>query len=287
MKRLVFCHAQLITLAILASVALSTSALAQETVPAQTEPRQEAKDSKAAEKKPEEKPAAKPRFTLTVRTTPILNISLKADKAVVSEVAQELSRKLKIPVFLGQERQKELLTIEFDQLTLEPALQLLAPTVYVDYEIDTGSLQHPKPLGIFLYDLNQGEPPLTAVVGGSTQSLLIEGNTEDGVESEEEEEDDAEEETLRINFQNNLLSVKAKKQPLPLVLLKIGEQLGIQVDIQQDSIAMVDVEISKSRVEDVMRQLSPNIRLFVRADVTRAENRALRLILAEPPKTTQ
>jgi hypothetical protein len=78
--------------------------------------------------------------------------------------------------------------------------------------------------------------------------------------------------------------VKAKKQPLALVLLKIGEELGIPVDIQAQNITIVDAEISKLPVEDVVRQLSPNIRLFVRVDLTRAEKRALRLVLAEPVK---
>ena len=102
----------------------------------------------------------------------------------MSDVAQELSKKLKTPIFLGPERQNELITVEFSELTLEPALQLMSPTVYVDYEIDTGSGEPPKPLGIFFYDANQGEPPATAVVTGSNQSMLIEGNTEDGVEPE-------------------------------------------------------------------------------------------------------
>jgi hypothetical protein len=81
--------------------------------------------------------------------------------------------------------------------------------------------------------------------------------------------------------------VKAKQQPLTLVLLKIGEELGIPVDIQEQNIAIVDKEISKLPVEDVVRQLSPHIRLYVRADLTHAERRALRLVLAEPPKTTE
>jgi len=71
------------------------------------------------------------------------------------------------------------------------------------------------------------------------------------------------------------------------VLLKIGEELGIPVDIQETSVAVVDAEISKLPVEDVVRQLSPHIRLYLRADLTRAERRALRLVLAEPPKATQ
>ena len=59
------------------------------------------------------------------------------------------------------------MTIEFSQLTLEPALQLMSPTVYVDYEINPSSGEPPKALGIYFFDANQGEPPLTAVVNGS------------------------------------------------------------------------------------------------------------------------
>ena len=248
------------------------------------------------EKKPAEKDAktqtakagVKP-YTLTVKSRPILNISLKAEKANISEVAQDLSKRLKIPVFLGTERQKEPLTIEFSELTLEPALQLLSPTVYVDYEIETGSQNPPKALGIFLYDVNQGEPPASAVVNGTNQSMLIEGNTEDGVEpeSDEEKKKKEEEDPLRVSYLNYQLSVKAKQQPLPLVLLKIGETIGIPVDIQDERMEMVDANISKLSVEDAVRQLSPNIKLFVRADLSRSERRALRLVLAHPPKPDQ
>ena len=227
------------------------------------------------------KPAKKPAFVLTAKTEPILNISLKAEKARMSDVAQELSKRLKVPVQLGKETQNQLLTVEFSELTLEPALQMLAPQVYVDYEINTGA-QMPKPLGIYLLDANQGEPPLSTEVNGSVQSMLIEGNTEDGVKPESEEP------SLRITFEKNLLTVKAKKQPLSLVLLKIGEELGIPVDIQEQNVGtVVDAEISKLPVEDVVRQLSPHIRLYLRADLTRAERRALRIVLAETPKPTQ
>jgi hypothetical protein len=268
-------------LAVLVCFGLFVSAVAQKPATPEVEHKQAPKVSKSQEAKP----AAKP-FVLTVRTRPILNISLKAEKAKMSEIAQELSKRLKTPVFLGPERENESVTIEFSELTLEPALQLMSPTVYVDYEIDTGSMSPPKALGIYFYDTNQGEPPLTAVVNGSSQSMLVEGNTEDGVEPEtDDEKKKVEEQPLRVSFQNNFLTVKAKKQPLPLVLLRIGEELGIPVDIQDQGMAIVDAEISKLPVEDVVRQLSPHIRLFLRADLTRAERRALRLVLAEPPKT--
>jgi hypothetical protein len=281
LKRTVLFHyATRITLIALLCFAAFTLSVAQKPAPA-TDAKQVAKDGKPAD-------AKKLPFELTVKTRPILNITLKAEKAKMSEVSQELSKKLKTPIFLGPERQNELITVEFSELTLEPALQLMSPTVYVDYEIDTGSGAQPKPLGIFLYDVNQGEPPATAVVTGANQSMLIEGNTEDGVEPEgEEAKKNAEERPLRITYENKLLSVTAKKQPLTLVLLKIGEELGIPVDLQTQNLTEIDTEISKLPVEDVVRQLSPHIRLFVRADLTRAEKRALRLVYAEPIKVTQ
>jgi hypothetical protein len=278
LKRTGFCHyATGITLTVVVCLALFTTSLAQKPATANTDAKQAQKDAKA-----------KLPYAIKIQKHPILNISIKAEKAKMSEVAQELSKQLKVQIFLGPQRQNELLTIEFSELTLEPALQLMSPTVYVDYEIDTGSGAPPKALGIYFFDTNQGEPPVSSVITGSTQAMLIEGNTEDGVEpATDDAKKKLEEQPLRIEFKDNLLSVKSKKQPLALVLLKIGEELGIPVDIQETNVAVVDAEISKLPVEDVLRQLSPHIRLYLRADLTRAERRALRLVLAEPPKATQ
>ena len=55
----------------------------------ETDPKQVAKDSKPADAKA----APKLPYVLTVKTRPILNISLKAEKAKMSEVAQELSKR--------------------------------------------------------------------------------------------------------------------------------------------------------------------------------------------------
>lgn len=285
MKRTGFCHYALgITLSALICLALFTTSLAQTPATSEADTKQTQKDAKPADAKA----AAKLPYAIKIKTRPIVNISIKAEKAKMSDVAQELSKQLKVPVFLGPERQNELLTIEFSELTLEPALQLMSPTVYVDYVIDSGSGAPPKALGIYFFDANQGEPPLTAVLSNSTQSMLIEGNTEDGVEPEsEDDKKKLEEQPLRVEFKDNLLSVKAKKQPLALVLLKIGEELGIPVDIQEHNVAVIDAEVSKLPVEDVVRQLSPHIRLYLRADLTRAERRVLRMVLAEPPKATQ
>jgi hypothetical protein len=287
LKRTDFCqYAKRTALTVLIGAISLTVALAQKPSKTETDSKQATAESDSKESK-DSKKAPKPGFTLTVKTRPILNISLKADKANMGEVAQDLSKKLKTPVFLGQVRQSELVSIEFSELTFEPAMQLMSPMVYVDYEINTGSAEQPKPLGIYLFDLNQGEPPLSAVVNGSNQSLLIEGNTEDGVQTESDSEKKEEEPPLKVFYQNYQLTVKAKKQPLSLVLLKIGEEIGIPVDLQDDGKVLVDADISKLPVEDAIRQLSPHVRLFVRADLTRAERRVLRIVLTGAQKTTQ
>lgn len=289
--------------AVLTLLVIVMSGVAQQPVPAETGKKPAEKDAKLQDTQTQDvktdaktqdtktqnaKTGPKLPFALTVKTRPILNISLKAEKASMADVAQELSKRLKTPIFLGTERQKEPLTIEFSELTLEPALQLLSPTVYVDYELDSGGLEQPKALGIFLFDENQGEPPITAVVHGSSQSMLIEGDTEEGIEpATEEEKKKLEDQPLRITYQNYQLSVKAKKQPLPLVLLKIGEQIGIPVDIQDERMDIVDADISKLSVEDAVRRISPNVKLFVRADLTRAERRVLRMVLPGPTKSAQ
>jgi hypothetical protein len=242
----------------------------------------------ATAKTADAKLATKPAFTLSIKSQPILNVSLKAEKARLSELAEAISKRLKVPVFVGSGMEHELVSTEFSELTLEPAMRLLAPSVYIDYEIRTGSTGPPRPLGIYFYAADQAEPPATAVVTGSNQSLLVEGDTEEGVEAESDEQQKKEEEQpLKVSYASGLLSVKAKKQPLVLVLLKIGEQLGVPVDIQNQTEEVVNVEISKMSVEDALRQLSPNIQLFLRADLAHAERRALRLVLPEPAKTTQ
>jgi hypothetical protein len=269
-------------------VLVSLYVAAQEpAIPAPQDSKQQ--ETRAQEAKPKDgKAAAKPAFTLKIKTKPILNLSLKAEKAKLADVTEQLSKGLKIPVFLGQGMEKQLISVEFSDLTLEPATQLMAPELYIDYEINMAAGNQPRPLGIFFYAANQSEPPANAVVRGNNQSLLVEGNTEDGVEPEtEEEKKKQEEQPLRVVFENNSLTVKAKHQPLALVLLKIGEELGIPVDISSETSEIVDTVINKLPIEDAIRQLSPNVKLFMRADLQHAERRALRLVLGGPEKVTQ
>lgn len=241
-------------------------------------------DSKPAAPAPEKKtePAAKdPKlpFTLRVTNDQIIGLSLKAKDVSLKEIAAELSKQLKIPVLLTSIVEKHMVTVNFSDLVLEPAMQMLAPQVYIDYEIDTTPGKQPRPVAIYLQGYNERPPADNAVVKGNSDVMVIEGNTEeDGAEKEEEDPD------LLITFEKGQLSVKSKKQPLVVVLYGIANQLGISLEVKNEVMDPVTVNINKSSVESALQELGPNIRLYLRADLMVGERRPLRLVLVGPDK---
>jgi len=218
----------------------------------------------------------KKKHMLRITKGEIIGLSLKADKTKMSEIAADLAKSLGTQVILGPNMAKEAITVEFYDLPLEAALRLLVPHVYIDYEIKENA--QPVMLGIFLSDANDPEPAATAVVQGSSQALMIEGNTEDTVEPT----DDAANDPLQVELDDNHLTIKSKKQPLVAVVLLIAELLGVPAEVKYDSAEIVDTEIKDTPFEDAITRLSPNIRLYVRADLTRSKRTALRLTLVPP-----
>jgi len=222
------------------------------------------------------KPAAKNKFRLRVTKGYVTGVSLKAEKAKLSEIAVDLSKRLGARVILGPGMTKEAITVEFLDLPLEMAMRLLAPSVFIDYEIRANA--QPKPLAVFLMGQGDSDPAKDAVVQGSSQAILIEGNTEDTPEQAEEPDDDP----LQVELDDNSLTVKSRKQPLAAVLLMIADVLGVPAEIKYDSSDLVDTVIKDTPFEDAITRLSPNIRLYVRADVTRSQRLPLRLTLVPP-----
>jgi len=225
----------------------------------------------------------KPFFKLAVRSTPLIVLSLKAKDAKLSEIAADLEKRLQATVVVSQSLQQQTVTVEFEDLTLEPGVQLLAPHVYIDYEV--GNQEH-RPKAIFLSGYDDPQPSATAVINGSSQALLIEGDTEEGVESEANEGDERPEQRPRVSFANNKLTIKAAKQSVVLLVLKIGEELGIPVEIRHETPEVITLEINGVPVEEAVQRVSPNLRFYVRADLQRQERRPLRLVLLAPDGPT-
>jgi type II secretory pathway component GspD/PulD (secretin) len=235
----------------------------------------------SAPTKPNEQPAkaVKPAFTLRITTEGIIGLSLKAEDVKLSEIAAELSKKLKIPVVVSTIMQKQRVTTNFSDLVLEPALQMLAPQVYIDYEIDSTPGIPARPLGIYFQGYNERPPADTAVVRGTSDVMVIEGNTEDVPEKKDEEEGE-----LKVTYEKGELSVKSKKQPLVVVLYGIANELGIPLEVKNEVLDLVTINIQKSSVESVLQQLGSNIRLYVRADLQLQQRRPLRMVLVVPEK---
>jgi hypothetical protein len=223
-----------------------------------------------------------PDYTLRVSTRDLITLSLKAEKVPLSKIAGEISKKLKIPVLLGKSVTTREVTTDFKGLTLEPAMHLLAPAVYIDYEINRAPGIQPQPVAIYLNGYEDMQPAINAVIPNNSEAILFEGNTEDGLEKPSEEKE--KEEPLRVVFEQNALTVKAKRQALSVVLYKIANELGIPLEIKVDSSEVVDLDINKLPLEDAVVRLSPQVRLFVRADLQRLQRTPFRMVLVAPEK---
>jgi hypothetical protein len=224
---------------------------------------------------------AKPPFTLSVTEDQIIGITLKAQDATVKEIAAELSKRLRIPVAVTPVIEKHRVTVNFSDLVLEPAMQQLAPQVFIDYEIDTAAGKSPRPLGIYLQGYNEPPPAENAVVKGNSDVMVIEGDTEDTGEAKDK--DDKEQE-LTVKYEKGELSVIARKQPVIVVLYAIANELGIPLQVTNEVVDPISVNIQKSSVESALQQLNQNIRLYVRADLMTQERRPLRIVLVGQDK---
>ncbi|HVF54768.1 MAG TPA: hypothetical protein VM934_01380 [Pyrinomonadaceae bacterium] len=228
--------------------------------------------------------ASKPAKTWSVRISKSAprTVSIKAKDAKLTDVAAEIARILKVPVKLSPLMEKQLVTLSFNDLTFETALRQLAPQPYVDYEAGGEDQYQPKVLAIYLHALNERPPSLTEAVKGSSEAILIEGDTEEGVESEEARRKREDAFPLKVSYERNQISVRARKQPLSVVLYKIANELGVPFELRYESAEVVDIEFKNYPVDQALRTLSPSVRLFYRADLQTFEIQPLRIALVAP-----
>jgi hypothetical protein len=225
----------------------------------------------------------KGKFTLKVSSGPVRTLDLKANAASVAEIAAKLSKELEIPVLLSPVMQKAHVSLDFEGMPLEGAVLMIAPRPYADYEIsgDGGILT--KMVALYLYALNEPPPSESAVVRGDSEAILISGDTEEGTEQAAKEEQEV---SLSVKIERNQFTVRARKQPLTAVLYEIASKVDIPFEMKYDSSEIVNVDLNNATMEQVVRTLSPNIRLYQRTDLQTYETRPLRLVLAQPASQT-
>jgi hypothetical protein len=277
-----------VTLLVACSGSAGTAAARQQPAPGKpaAQPPAEARRPAPAQGGVAAKPKGAATWSLKVSKGVPAQISLKAKDSPLAEIAAELSRKLDAPVFLSRVMQQQRVTQDFTDIPLEGAVRILAPQPYIDYEISGDPASQPRPIGVYLHALNEEPPDPSAVVKGESESLLIQGHTEEGTEAYEKARE-KEDLPLRVKVEKNTLTVKARKQPLIAVLAEIANKVDIPFEMKYESGELVDVDFSSYTIDQAVRSLAPNIRLYMRTDLSSYENRPLRLVLVAPAGAQQ
>ncbi|MDT7690403.1 MAG: hypothetical protein QOE46_3162 [Acidobacteriota bacterium] len=224
--------------------------------------------------------AEKPWSVKMTRSAPH-TFTVKSKDASLGEITSELSRLIKVPITLSPIMAKQKVSLDFGGLNLEATLRMLAPQPFVDYVAGGEGAAEPKALAIYLQAINEKPPATTATVHGNSEAILIEGDTEEGVDADSQKKKE-EEDPLRVTFLNNQLSVRARKQPLTVVLFRIASEVGVPFELRYDSTETVDVEFTNYSLDQAFRSLSPGVRFYYRVDLQTFQLQPLRLALLSP-----
>ncbi len=183
-------------------------------------------------------------------------ITVRAKAVPLREIAAELARQLEAPVILSRVMAKQEVTLEFDDLPLEAALQMMAPLPYIHYELQGGA--NPICREIFLNAFN--EPTPVPKLEHKNISMIMQGDTE---------ATDSKDDPLRVSYSKGKLSVNVRKQSLSAVLDRIATVMGINFTMKQDTDATIDLDFKEMPFEDAISYFPPSVRLHVRKDIPR------------------
>jgi hypothetical protein len=214
------------------------------------------------------------RYALSVKNEDgFLNVALKARQARMADIAADLGLRLRARVVVGPELAKDAVSVDVPSSPLEAVLQALAPRVLVDYEVRQDA--QPRPLVIYLLAPADTEPTANVAARGVSQGVVISGHTEETPTADGSD-------PVTISGDAHQLSIAAKQQPLALVAMAVADILGITLDMDYPAGELVEVSVASLPAEDAVLAISPNVRLHVRVDLSRAERTPLKLVVTRP-----
>jgi hypothetical protein len=211
-------------------------------------------------------------MTVTVEDG-FINVALRAREARVADIAKDLETKLRARIDVGPALAREVVTVDLASSPLETVLQAIAPRVFVDYEVRQDA--RPLPLAIHLLSPTDIEPKANVAERGVSHGLVISGHTE------ETPTDDGKD-PVTISGDIHQLSIAARNQPLGLVAMAVADTLGVTLDMNYPAGELVLVNVTNLPAEDAVLSISPNVRLHVRVDLSRAERTPLKLVVTQP-----
>jgi type II secretory pathway component GspD/PulD (secretin) len=207
--------------------------------------------------------APAPTFRVRVKQNGAYFVTVRAKDIPLTQVAAELSSRLKAPVVLSRVMSKQKVTLDFQDLPLETALRLMAPLPYIHYEL-RGS-EPPVCREVFLNAYN--EPAPVAKLDNKSASFVMMGDTESTGDSKDD--------PLRVSYRNERLSITVKKQPITAVLDRIASVLGVNFTMKEDSAETIDLDFKEASLEDAMSYFPASVHLHVRKDLQRLSSMPL------------
>jgi hypothetical protein len=196
-------------------------------------------------------------WRIEVKQEGVYFLTMRANETPLTELAKELSRQLKAPVTLSKLMEKQQVTLDFKDLPLEMALQMMAPVPYVHYELQANS--PPVCREIFLHAYN--EPPPHPKFARKQISFVIEGDTEASGNGPDD--------PLRVLYSDGRLSVTAKHQSLTAVLDRMAGMMGVSFSMEQDTDETIDLNFKEMSLENAVSYFPASVRLHVRKDIQR------------------
>jgi len=185
-------------------------------------------------------------------------VTARGKDAPLKELAAELSRQLKAPVVLSRVMEKQKVTLDFEDLPLESALQIMAPLPYIHYELRGGTT--PICREVFLNAYN--EPVPVPKVDNKSASFVFQGNTESTTDNKDD--------PLRVSYSKERLSVTAKKQALIAVLDRIASEMGVNFNMKKDADDTIDLDFKDLTLEEAVALFPPEVHMHVRKDLQNA-----------------
>ena len=201
-------------------------------------------------------------------------ISLKVNRVSADEVANEISRRLEIPVILSPLMRGKKLTLDFENLPLEQAARILSPHPQIDYVQSQAESGLPRPVAIYLNGYNEPEPSTERSIENKQTAIVIEGETDSTDEI-------AQDRRLKISVGQERLTLIARRQSLSFVLSEIAGRAGIEFDFRYDGEQTVDVEIHDEPLIEALVRLSPHVRVYLRKDLLTGRRAAFKISLSK------
>jgi hypothetical protein len=232
---------------------------------------------------------ATPAFTLKVTQQRVATFTSK--DAHAADVAESLTKELRIPVRMSPLVAKQRVTLKLTGVPIENLLLALAPQVYVDFEVRWDQPQEDW-VGVELTGLNEHEPNTPVeqkafiVLAGNTddESVTAESLAKDQADADEaklNKDPPKEGPVLDVSVKDGLVSIRARKQTVTAILLDVASKAGLGFETRGDlDETIVDLDIRSTPVEQIPAAVArPGVALLMRRNVTTGGTRAVAMLL--------